>query len=251
MLGGPRQDDLCLRVHPPTHTLIVAVADGVSAAARSHLAAALAVRQAAAAVARQLDDGALELDWSEIFDQVAWALVEEHRRERADPSASVEEAAVVLATTLVVAAITPPGIRTPAIKQTARIATIPSRKCSDCRWPPSVIRPRLFSPIASLSFSWARLSVAMDWWAAACRRSRCARRSSMPKRCTLSAGSVLLVCTDGLALPLADGNGEVGRTLVRELSNPPDIVDFARLLDFSRSTYDDRTRIAVWPERER
>ena len=73
----------------------------------------------------------------------------------------------------------------------------------------------------------------------------------MPKRCTLSAGSVLLVCTDGLALPLADGNGEVGRTLVRELSNLPDIVDFARLLDFSRSTYDDRTRIAVWPERER
>jgi len=35
--------------------------------------------------------------------------------------------------------------------------------------------------------------------------------------------------------------------LARELARPPDIVDFARLLDFSRSTYDDdRSLIAVW-----
>jgi len=38
-----------------------------------------------------------------------------------------------------------------------------------------------------------------------------------------------------------------GATLARELARPPDIVDFARLLDFSRSTYDDdRSLIAVW-----
>jgi hypothetical protein len=48
-------------------------------------------------------------------------------------------------------------------------------------------------------------------------------------------------------MPLADGGGEVGVTLARELSRPPDVVDFARLLDFSRSTYDDdRSLIAVW-----
>ena len=68
----------------------------------------------------------------------------------------------------------------------------------------------------------------------------------------LGPEDVLLVCTDGLALPLADGKGEVGRTLTRELANPPDIVDFARLLDFSRSTYDDdRTLVAVWPQARR
>ena len=56
-----------------------------------------------------------------------------------------------------------------------------------------------------------------------------------------------MLCTDGLALPLAGGGGEVGATLARELARPPDIVDFARLLDFSRSTYDDdRSLIAVW-----
>jgi hypothetical protein len=68
---------------------------------------------------------------------------------------------------------------------------------------------------------------------------------------TFGAGSVLIVCTDGLALPLGDGNGEVGRMLIRELATPPEIVDFARLLDFSRSTYDDdRTLVAVWPRAE-
>jgi hypothetical protein len=61
---------------------------------------------------------------------------------------------------------------------------------------------------------------------------------------------VLLLCTDGLALPLAGGTGEVAQTLARELARPPDIVDFARLVDFSRSTYDDdRSLVAVWPQR--
>jgi len=65
--------------------------------------------------------------------------------------------------------------------------------------------------------------------------------------CSLDPGAVLLLCTDGLAMPLAGGGGDVGATLARELARPPDIVDFARLLDFSRSTYDDdRSLIAVW-----
>jgi hypothetical protein len=65
--------------------------------------------------------------------------------------------------------------------------------------------------------------------------------------CALESGDVVLLCTDGVALPLAGGDGELGHTLARELARPPDVVDFARLLDFSRSTYDDdRTLIAVW-----
>ena len=70
---------------------------------------------------------------------------------------------------------------------------------------------------------------------------------SRRRDCSLDPGAVLLLCTDGLAMPLAGGGGEVGRALARELARPPDVVDFARLLDFSRSTYDDdRSLIAVW-----
>jgi hypothetical protein len=63
---------------------------------------------------------------------------------------------------------------------------------------------------------------------------------------TLEPGDVLPLCTDGLALPPGDGDGEVGRVPARELASPPDVVDFARLLDFSRSTYDDRSLVAAW-----
>src|ERR1700733_281535 len=76
--GGPRQDDVCLRLHADTGTLIAAVADGVSGASRSDLGAALAVRYATAAVARHLEEGAI--DWPNVFEQAAWALVSEERR---------------------------------------------------------------------------------------------------------------------------------------------------------------------------
>jgi serine/threonine protein phosphatase PrpC len=247
-LGGPRQDDFCLHLHVPTRTLIVAVADGVSAAPRSHLGAALAVRQAAAAAVRQLDAGTANLDWSEIFNHAAWALIEEHRRERADSSAGAGEAAGSLATTLAVAAISagpdesddeqsdehaePLTCRV----QTAAIGDSPTLVLSEGRFERVVgeqddIDGLIGGGVHALP------------------------RHTSPSRVQarrLRPDDVLLICTDGLALPLADGKGDVGRTLARELSNPPDIVDFARLLDFSRSTYDDdRTLVAVWPETER
>src|SRR5579875_2783960 len=56
-VAGPRQDDLCLRLHPASHTLVAAVADGVSGAGRSDVGAVLAARHATAAVAADLDAG--------------------------------------------------------------------------------------------------------------------------------------------------------------------------------------------------
>jgi Protein phosphatase 2C len=231
--GGPREDDLCLHVHLPTRSLIVAVADGVSAAPRSALGAALAVRQAVAAVGRQLNDGAAELDWSDVFDQAAWALVEEHRRERAAPSAGSDEAASSLATTLTVATISADG-------ESGRV-----QLASVGDSPAIILAKGEFERVVGEADG-------VDGLVGGGVRTlpRHAGAICMNVR-TLGADSVLLVCTDGLALPLADGHGDVGRTLARELSNPPDIVDFARLLDFSRSTYDDdRTLVAVWPRPE-
>ena len=236
-VGGPRQDDVCLRAHPETQTLIVAVADGVSAAGRSDLGAALAVRHASAAIARQLDaageldgDGA-ELDWREVFDHAGWALVEEHRRHSGDPTAGAEEAASSLATTLVVAAIT--ALEDGAWRaQVAAVGDSPALSLADAEF--EVIVGEAGSSDGLLGGGVAALP---RHTRAVCSDAR-----------TFGAGTVLIVCTDGLALPLGDGNGEVGRMLIRELATPPEIVDFARLLDFSRSTYDDdRTLVAVWP----
>lgn len=251
-VGGSRQDDLCLRVHAPTRTLIVAVADGVSAAARSDLGAALAVRHAVSAVARQLDDGAAEIDWRKVFDHAAWALVEEHRRERADPRASIDEVAAALATTLVVATIARAAERDSSDRtqgeargeNESAILRLQAAAVGDS--PALVLSEGRFEPLVG------ETEPTDGWVGGGVRALPRHTRPVCAEARTLAPGAVLLVCTDGLALPLADGTGEVGSTLARELSRPPDIVDFARLLDFSRSTYDDdRTLVAVWPRCER
>jgi Protein phosphatase 2C len=229
--GGPRQDDVCLRVHDPSRTVIAAVADGVSGAPRSELGAALAVRHATAAVARQLDGGAGELDWRRVFDQAAWALVEEHRRFAGKPEAAVEEACESLATTLVVAAVRAPDDGTAGARvQLAAVGDSPAL----------VLGGGAFSTVLGTPGD-GLLGAGVE----ALPRSV---RGVCEAACTVAPRSVLLLCTDGLALPLAGGAGEVGRTLARELATPPDVVDFARLLDFSRSTYDDdRSLVAIWP----
>ena len=230
--GGPRQDDVCLGLHAPTRTLVAAVADGVSEAPRADLGAALATRQAIAAVVRQLESGAAELDWREVFDQAAWALLEEHRRHTDDPNSGIQGAAEALATTLVVAAVTASEEDTRV--ELAAAGDSPGLMLSDGEFRVVVSQPEdgdglLGGDVQALP----RLP-----------------RGPYESACVLEPRSVLLLCTDGLALPLADGRNEVGRTLAQELARPPDAIDLARLLDFSRATYDDdRSLVAVWGAR--
>jgi len=227
--GGPRQDDICLRLHPDSSTLIAAVADGVSGAPRSDLGAALAVRYATASVARQLDASGGGTDWSRVFEEAAWALVEEHRRASGLVDAGVEEASGSLATTLLVATVCGSKV------DVAAVGDSPAFLLTGKDYHAVVAEPE-------------RLDGLIGGGVDALPRSAGAVSVS---RCALEPGSVLLLCTDGLAMPLAGGGGEVGATLARELARPPDVVDFARLLDFSRSTYDDdRSLIAIWgPDR--
>jgi serine/threonine protein phosphatase PrpC len=219
-VGGPRQDDLCLGVQSATGTLIAAVADGVSSAPRADLGAALAVRYAIAAVARHLDEGAI--DWSNVFEQAAWALVSEAERAGEKPGA--------LATTLLVAAVSASD-RDEVEVQVAAVGDSPAFG----------LRGRNYRPIVGES---EREDDLIGGSVAALPLDAAEART---ESCALEPGDVLLLCTDGVALPLAGGAGELGRTFARELVKAPDVVDFARLLDFSRSTYDDdRTLVAVW-----
>jgi serine/threonine protein phosphatase PrpC len=253
--GTARQDDLCIRAHAPSGTLVVAVADGVSGAPRSDLGAALAVRQATSAVVRQLETDPDELDWDQVFAQAAWALVEEQRRQDGDPDAGVEEAATALATTLVVGVITDGSL---AAEKAVGSEDAPERgRAPECGQGPARVRLAAVgdSPAFVLTDGTYRRILdqhelsdgLLGGGVEALPRST---RPAHADTCTLEQGSVLLLCTDGFALPLAGGTGEVGRAFARELATPPEIADFARLLDFSRATYDDdRTLVAIWRER--
>jgi serine/threonine protein phosphatase PrpC len=243
--GGARQDDVCVYVHEAGRTLIAAVADGVSSAPMSGLGAALAARQASAAVARWLDrvsdqhedaeDARVgDPDWRGVFQQAAWALVEQHRRGATAPDAGALEASGTLATTLLVCAITVAKSNEAVQVRLAAIGDSPAL----------MLRNGEFNPITHDTESRHELLET------AVRALPVTVEGIHERTCTLEPGSVLLLCTDGLALPLAGGTGEVAETLARELARPPDIVDFARLVDFSRSTYDDdRSLVAVWPQR--
>lgn len=222
--GKPRQDDLCLACHAGSGSLLIAVADGVSGASRSELGAALAVRYAVATLARQLDAGTL--DWPAVFSSAAWALVEEHRRACGDAAAGPAEAAAELATTLLVAAVEGRRVRVAALGDSPAFA----------------LHGRSYRLLAGETGEEAGL---VGGGVASLPRSLDALRVC---DCELAPGERLLLCTDGLAMPLAGGAGDVGRVLARELRRPPDAIDFARLLDFSRASYDDdRTLVVVWP----
>lgn len=235
--GGPRQDDICLARHDPTRSVIAAVADGVSGAKRSHLGAALAVRQAIAAVVGQLERGGA-LDWEEVFKHAAWALLEAHRGWSGDPQASVNDAAATLATTLLVAVVSAPehpdgaAESGPTRVQLACVGDSPALMLAGRRF-----RRLLGAPEESGGLIGDAVEALPRWGGSVC--TSCLE---------LKRREVLLLCTDGFSLPLAGGENEVGAVFARHLARPPAIVDFARLLDFSRSTYDDdRSLIAIWP----
>jgi hypothetical protein len=200
-----------------------------------------------------LERGAVDLDWAEVFQHAAWALVEEHRRAGGDADAGVDATAASLATTLTVA----------VLSRADESDENDENGASDVDGPtpdgPTPERLRVHaaavgdSPayvLADGSFEVLLGDAApIDGLIGGGTRALPRDAGAIEQRaCTLPSDGVLLICSDGLALPLADGTGDVGQALARELASPPDIIDFARLLDFTRATYDDdRTLVAVWP----
>ncbi|MCU4183982.1 protein phosphatase 2C domain-containing protein [Acidiferrimicrobium sp. IK] len=74
------------------------------------------------------------------------------------------------------------------------------------------------------------------------------RPSPEPAQVWLGPGDVLVLVTDGVADPIRDGPTTVAPGLAAALAAPPEPLELARLVDFSRQgVHDDRTLIAVWP----
>ena len=65
---------------------------------------------------------------------------------------------------------------------------------------------------------------------------------------SLGPGDVLLLATDGVADPLRDGPTTVAPGMAAALAAPPEPLELARVVDFSRQgVHDDRTVVVLWP----
>lgn len=240
--GTARQDSFCLGVAEGA-ALVVAVADGVSAAPRSDLASRTAVRSAvdfvvsALAVGGHDDGGAGAIDWAGCIDDARVQVLEVARDRAGDPSLDPSVAAGSMATTLTVGVVDlvasddgTRGVRVVAFGDVGGWIL-----GAEGTW-------RALTPIKNADSVVAESAVAalpLDYGG-----------EVVEHRGRLAPGEAFLLLSDGIGDPVGDGTGLVGRELGRAWGGVPTPFELAAWVDFARRTHtDDRTAVGVWPTR--
>jgi hypothetical protein len=232
--GSPRQDDYAIVLQDPQGPLIVAVADGVSAAEQSHIGATTAVRYASRWLAQQVSADIANTNWRALLENTAWALVERAKVALSLDEVDAERTEHAMATTLVCAVCQPINDG----QMTVWLVGVGDSGA----W--VLDGTRYTQVLGGKSASEAGIT-----------SSAVVGLPRIPKdvkavKVTVKSGQTLLVGTDGFGDPLGAGTGEVGSLFSGILGGKdiPAMLEFAHALDFSRETFDDdRTLVAVWP----
>lgn len=230
----PRQDDFAMH-HLPDGRVVMAVADGVSQAPQSHIGATTAARYAAQWLHTQMPANTSDTDWPALIKSTAWALTEQTQTLLGLPEPDAVRAEQELASTLLCAVLEPVG------PGWVRVHLLGVGDSSAWVLPAG---EELFVPV--LGGKDAASAVAASTVSGLPR----VPAELTPSVLQIQRGDVLLMGTDGIGDPLGSGLGAVGhlvRTCVRG-TRPPSLLEFARVVDFSRETFtDDRTLVAAWP----
>ncbi|QIS21159.1 protein phosphatase 2C domain-containing protein [Nocardia terpenica] len=229
--GAPRQDDFA--VATPPGRLIIAVADGVSAACHSHIGSTTAVRYATQWLESEATGDLADIAWRSLFENTAWTLIELAASVLSTPEADATAAESVLATTLtcVVCESNNDGTLSAVIAGVGDSGV----------W---VLSNGTFTQI------WGgKQATEGGLTSSAVSGLPRVPNDLEPVHLGVWPDEVLLVGTDGFGDPLGGGGGTVGAlfrdTLTARLPAP---IEFAHVLDFSRETFDDdRTLVAIWP----
>ncbi|ATE52676.1 protein phosphatase 2C domain-containing protein [Actinosynnema pretiosum] len=239
--GRVRQDEYGFRRTPDGRYFVVAVADGVSSGAQSHLAANIAARKGAEQLTRALDGSAPEqIPWREFLRDVAGAIARRGgallaERDPQGAQADVREIANLLATTVLYAVIDLVPVNG---AHTAHLVSVGDTTAwvlrADGRWEPQAAIKNDGAELYSGAVRALPLPPPGD---------------PTPVRTTVAPGEMLVLMTDGIGDPLGHGTGEVGRFLAREWATPPvSGLEFAAQVGFARRSFDDdRTAVAIWP----
>lgn len=234
--GTPRQDDVALGLAGPAgEWLVVAVADGVSAGPRSHVAARVAVRSGVQLVAAALDGGdPAAVDWDLLIGTLAGHVLLQARREVGDDTLEARDAARHMATTVAFAVV--PVEADAAGGRHCTVVPIGDTSVWILRagtsWEPvTAVKNEGEAVAGSATFALPLLPSA----------------PVVPLAAVLGPGDALFTLTDGVGDPLGDGSGEVGRALAAWWALPPNRHEFAAQVDFGRRSHtDDRTAVGVW-----
>ncbi|MEV0559948.1 protein phosphatase 2C domain-containing protein [Dactylosporangium sp. NPDC050588] len=225
--GRPRQDHAEITLHPPTGTVLFAVADGVSSAPLADIGARIAASCALSAAWRMLDESGT-VDWAGVVAAAARAMLRDrdHGLRAGETPADVERR---LATTLVAGGVRP-GPAGPLVS-VVQVGDSGAWLLQDGAFRPILrVKHGGGGPLSSAVEPLPRVPVTL-------------RAEEVP----LPPSGVLLVGTDGIGDPLGDGTGLVGSLLAHTLAEPPPMLGFAHVAGFSRETFDDdRTLVAVW-----
>ncbi len=231
--GTPRQDDFAVAVGPRPNQLLVAIADGVSAAPQSHIGSTTAVRYSIQWLTSSVAESTAETDWKGLVENVAWALIEQAAAVLGSEDTSAETAERILATTLVCAVLDADG------QGGAEVHVVGVGDSG--AW---VVRQGSFE----------RLEGGKEESESGLSSSAVSGLPRVPTEVVarfgrVGPGEILLLGTDGFGDPLGRGDGEVGALFRSVLEGRvPSLIEFAHAVDFSRETFDDdRTLVAVWP----
>ncbi len=228
--GTPRQDDFAAALVPGADAVVIAVADGVSAAVRSHLGATTAARVAVDEASRQLRAGQA-VEWNDLVNRVAWSVLEVSSREGSPgpPDRRGLEYATTLCVAIVERSASHTMLEAVAVGDTSCLVASSGGVKRLVGGPSSDRNAALF-----VNETEALPRVPHHLRAV---------------RCELRTGRVVLIATDGIFGLDAESHLDVMRRL-RRLAAParPDMLTFAQLVEggFATDADDDRTMVAIW-----
>ncbi|MEV6635085.1 protein phosphatase 2C domain-containing protein [Actinoplanes sp. NPDC051470] len=234
--GTVRQDDYAFRRTPSGRFLVAAVADGVSNSELSHKAASLITRQGCELLAGMLDTTPADrLDWPGLIEELSRriCIVAQPFMDVPDGAAvAYREVAATMAATALFGVVDLQPVDGGLPAHVFAIGDSPAWVLRDGRVWKSLhdIKNSGDGPASSIT-----------------RALPGRRRDEVPQEALLRPGDVLVLMSDGIADPLQDGSGPVGRFLAESWRTPPAPLAFAGQVDFARRSHDDdRTAVAIW-----
>ena len=241
--GTPRQDEMAVDIAgPDANWLVVAVADGVSAGARSHIASRLVARRGVRLLVEHLaTSGPDTIDWDGLVGTLAGAIVVQGRREQEDDTLDARAVAADMATTVAFAIV----------------PVVPDGDGDGHE--AKALRTCIVLPIGDTSVwvlragtAWSSVTAIKNAGSDVASSATAALpllppAALVPTTVTVAEDDVLFVLSDGVGDPLGDGSGEVGEVLARLWAQPPNKFEFAAEVDFGRRSHtDDRTAVGLW-----